>query len=94
MLRVFEAKLIGYLADRQASLDEQLFGTLNDGILDVALGSGAALLADEVAKVVGRQAGLVGEVGDGGQAVTLGLFAYGEDDEGSADFDWFEYTTK
>ena len=73
MLRVFEAELVGYLADGQASLDEQLLGTLNDGILDVALGSGAALLADEVAEVVGREAGLVGKVCNGGQAIAFGL---------------------
>ena len=69
MLRVFEAELIGYLADRQAGLDEQLLRTFDDGILNVALGSGAAFLANQVAEVVGRQTGLVGKVGHGGQAV-------------------------
>ena len=44
MLRIFEAKLIGYFADGQTGLDEELLGTLDDGILDMALGGGAALL--------------------------------------------------
>ena len=34
------------------------------------------------------------EVIGGFTGVMLGLFAYGEDNEGSADFDWFEYTTE
>ena len=76
MLRVFEAELVGDFADRQAGLDEQLLGTFDDGILDVALGGGAALLADEVAEVVGRQAGLVGEVSYGGQTVTFWMTAH------------------
>ena len=51
MLRIFEAELIGNLADGQTGLDEQLLGALDDGILDVALGGGTALLADQVAEV-------------------------------------------
>ena len=69
MLRIFEAELVGNLADGQAGLDEQLLGAFDDGILNVTLGGGAALLADEVAEVVGREAGLVGEVSHGGQTV-------------------------
>ena len=69
MLRVFEAELIGYLADRQAGLDEQLLGAFDDGILDVALGGSTAFLANQVAEVVGRQTGLVGKVSYGGQTV-------------------------
>jgi alpha-N-arabinofuranosidase len=34
------------------------------------------------------------EVIGGFTGVMLGLFADGEDDKGSADFDWFEYTTE
>lgn len=51
-MRIFEAELIGDFADGQTGLDEQLLGTFDDGILNVALGGGAALLADEVAEVV------------------------------------------
>ena len=76
MLRVFEAEFIGYFADGQAGLDEQLFRTLDDSILDVTLGGGAALLADEVAEVVGREAGLVGEVSHGGQTVSFRMAVY------------------
>ena len=75
MLRVFEAELTGDFADGQAGLDEELLRTLDDGILDVALGGSAALLADEVAKVVGREAGLVGKVCDGGQTVSFRVSA-------------------
>ena len=75
MLRIFEAESIGNLADGQAGLDEQLLGTLDDGILNVALGGGTALLADQVAKVVGREAGLVGKVSHSGQAVSFGMTA-------------------
>ena len=71
MLWVFEAELIGDFTDGQAGLDEQLLRTFDDGILDVALGGGAALLADEVAKIVRRETGLVGEVGYCGQTITL-----------------------
>ena len=66
MLRVFEAELIGNLANGQAGLNEQLLRAFDDGILNVALGGGAALFADEVAEIVGRQTGLVCEVGDSG----------------------------
>ena len=59
MLRIFEAELIGDFADGQTGLDEELLGTLDDCILNMALGGGTALLADEVAEVVGREAGLV-----------------------------------
>jgi alpha-N-arabinofuranosidase len=34
------------------------------------------------------------EVIGGFTGVMLGLFAQGDDGDGSADFDWFEYTTK
>ena len=34
------------------------------------------------------------EVIGGFTGVMLGLFAQGNDDEGYADFDWFEYTTE
>jgi len=34
------------------------------------------------------------EVIGGFTGVMLGLFAYGKDEEGFADFDWFEYTTE
>ena len=76
MLWVFEAELIGDFTDGQAGLDEQLLGLLDDGILDVTLCGGAALLADQVAEVVGRETGLVGEVGDGGQTVTFWMVVY------------------
>ena len=71
MLRVFETELVGNLANGQASLDEELLGTFDDGILNVTLGGGAAFLADEVAEVVGRETGFVGKIGYRGQAVPL-----------------------
>ena len=74
-MRIFEAELVGYFADGQTGLNEQLFGALDDGILDVTLCGGAALLADEVAKVVGRETGLVGKVCDGGQTVSFRVSA-------------------
>ena len=74
-MRVFEAELTGDFADGQAGLDEELLRTLNDGILDVALGGGAALLADEVAEIVGREAGLVGKVGNCWQTVPFWITA-------------------
>ena len=75
VLRVFEAEVIGDFADGQACFDEQLLGTLDNGILDVALGGGAALFADEVTKVVGREAGFVGKVSHGGQTVSFRMSA-------------------
>ena len=75
MLRIFEAELAGDFADGQTGLDEQLFRTFDDGILDVTLCGGAALLADEVAKVVGREAGLVGKVSHSGQTISLWMSA-------------------
>ena len=71
MLRVFEAELVGDFADRQTGLNEQLLGTFDDSILNVALGGGAALLADEVAEIIGRQAGFIGKVGYRGQTVSF-----------------------
>lgn len=68
-MRVFEAELVGDFADGQTGLNEQLLGTLDDGILNVALGGGAALLADQVAEIIGRQAGFIGKVGYRGQTV-------------------------
>jgi len=73
VLWIFEAELIGDFADGQTGLDEQLLGTLDDGILDVALGGGAALLADQVAEIVGGETGLVGEIGNRWQTVTFGM---------------------
>ena len=75
VLRIFEAELIGDFADGQTGLDEELLGTLDDGILDMALGGGAALLADEVAEIVGREAGLVGKVGNCWQTVPFWITA-------------------
>ena len=75
MLRVFEAELVGDFADRQTGLNEQLLGTFDDSILNVALGSGAAFLADEVAEVVGRETGLVGKVGNCWQTVPFWMTA-------------------
>ena len=76
MLGILEAELVGDFADGQAGLDEQLLGALNDGILNVALGGGAALLADQVAEVVRRETGLVGEVSHSGQAVSFRMAAH------------------
>ena len=76
MLRIFEAELIGDFADGQTGLDEELLGTLDDGILDMALGGGAALLADDVAELVRRETGLVGEVGDSGQTIAFWMAAH------------------
>ena len=53
MLWIFEAELIGDFTDGQTGFYEQLLRTLNDGILNVTLGGGAALLANQVAKVIG-----------------------------------------
>ena len=75
MLRVFEAESVGDFADGQAGLDKQLLRTFDDRILYVALGGGAALLADEVAEVVGRQAGLVCKIGDSRQTVSFRMAA-------------------
>ena len=58
MLWIFETEFVGNLADGQAGLDEQLLRTFDDSILDVTLGGSAALLADQVAKVVRRETGL------------------------------------
>ena len=75
MLWIFEAELIGDFTDGQTGFYEQLLRTLNDGILNVTLGGSAALLANQVAKVVGREAGLVGEVSHSGQTVSFRMTA-------------------
>ena len=76
MLRIFEAELVGDFADGQTGLNEQLLGTFDDSILNVALGGGAALFADQVAEVIGRQAGFIGEIGYRGQAVLFWMTVF------------------
>ena len=76
MLRIFEAELVGDFTDGHAGFNEQLLRTLDDSILNVALGGGAALFADEVAEVVGRQTGLVCKIGDSRQTVSFRMAAH------------------
>ena len=76
MLGILEAELVGNLANGQFCFKQKLLRPIDDGILDVMLTGGAALLADEVAEVVGRQASLVGKVSHSGQAVSFRVSAH------------------
>ena len=76
MLRVFEAELVGDFADGQFCFKQKLLRPIDNSILNVALGGSAALLANQVAEVVGRETGLVGEIGHGGQTISFRMAAH------------------
>lgn len=73
MLGILKTELVGHLRDALAGVEEHLLAESKDMLLDVGLCRQPRLLADEVAKVAGRQAGLVGEIGHRGQSVVHGL---------------------
>ena len=55
------------LGDRGIGVSKEVAGAVGDGAGDEGLGRGAGLLADEVAKIVGREEEGLGAGGDGGQ---------------------------
>ena len=75
VLGVLETEFVGHLIDGQFTIHDVLLREVDDLVLDVALSREARFLLDEIAKVAGREENLLGEVGDAGQALALGLAA-------------------
>lgn len=77
MLRVFESEVVGDLAYGFRSVEDALFGDIDQLGLNIFLGGSAGLLSDQVTEVVGGKVELAGTVANRGE--TDGLRSVGNE---------------